>query len=132
MRFGPLVATLLAGAVLGCGGSGRCPLEGAVTYQGTPVDGVVSFFGADGGPAAGALVREGRYSIPASQGLEPGTYKVTVSWPGGKAKQTPEEIAAGASARAAEKLPAEYSDVSATKLTVDVLRGQTRYDFLMK
>jgi hypothetical protein len=120
------------GLCAGCGsGSRRLPLHGSVTYQGQPLEhGSITFLTTSGppGPVCGALIRAGRYDVPAAQGLEPGTYRVAISSavPGGTL--TPEEVAAGASPRAKEVLPPAYNAEST--LTVEVqARGPNQFDF---
>jgi hypothetical protein len=127
---------LLALAVLGLSGCGaaatRVPLAGTVTYRGGALPtGYVTFLTNVTPPqaAGGALVQDGRFSVPAEQGLEPGTYKVTVSAAKGAGKRTPEQVAAGASTPAAEQMPPRYNDPGQTVLTIEVTRdGPNRFE----
>ncbi len=117
---------------LGCGvATDRLPLEGSVTFQDQPLEhGHVTFLTTSGppGPVCGAIIRDGRFKIPTEQGLAPGTYRVLISSPDGVAPQTPEEIAAGASPRAMERIPPEYNTES--KLTAKVTSdGSNRFEF---
>ena len=113
-----LALALCLGLTAGCGSeSSRRPLSGNVTYQGKPVEGMITFFAKDR-PVCGALIRAGRFVVPAEQGLEPGNYKVAISWPVPGGVLTPEEVAAGASPRARESLPAKYNEK--TELTAEV------------
>jgi hypothetical protein len=75
------MAACLMFAALGCGGSdGRYPVSGDVTLQGQPLaSGAILFESADGGSRNGTTITDGKYSLPASQGLLPGTYTVRVS-----------------------------------------------------
>lgn len=133
MRVLPLLGLGVALALAcGCGSkTGRQPVSGSVSYKGQPLDNAtVTFFAASGppGPLCGALVRRGEFTVPAEQGLEPGSYKVAVSMvvPGGEL--TPEEKAAGASPKGKESLPEKYN--AATTLTAEVKPGQpNRFDF---
>jgi hypothetical protein len=116
----------------GCTGDGkRRPLSGSVSFQGKPLaHGSITFLTMSGppGPVCGALIRAGRYEVPASQGLEPGTYRVVISAPVPGGKLSAAEKAAGASPRAREGLPAKYN--SASKLTVEVAAdGPTEFNF---
>lgn len=64
----------------GCGNSdGRFPVSGDVTLQGQPLaSGAIIFEGADGS-RGGTTITDGKYSLPAGQGLMPGIYTVRVS-----------------------------------------------------
>ena len=119
-RFAP---ALLLVSLLGCKGQTHFPVEGAVTYKSKPVDGgMITFLGTGDhkGPMGGALIQAGKFDIPAVRGLEPGLYKVVVSWPGGVGVRTREQIEAGASTPAKEQLPAKYSDPEKTELHAEV------------
>ena len=75
-----LAALLLTAA--GCNRSGELPVRGAVTLDGTPLEsGSISFRPVDPSKSkgSGATIRDGRYEIPASHGLPPGKYLVTIS-----------------------------------------------------
>ena len=125
----PLLVVCCLVLCCGCGSEGkRRALSGSVTFQGKPLEhGNITFLTASG-PAGGALIRAGRYDVPASQGLEPGSYRVMISAPVPGGVRSPEEIAAGASPRAKEQLPAKYN--TATTLTVDVkASGTNQFDF---
>lgn len=115
--FGCLALCLVCLLATGCSASTRRPIKGSVDYKGEPVNGSITFL-RSGVSVGGGLIKNGAYDIPAEHGLEPGSYGVSISYPDGIAKRTPEEIEAGASARAAEKLPAKYN--SATTLTLEV------------
>jgi hypothetical protein len=129
------VALLVAGHLVACSGCGaegkRRALGGSVTFQGQPLDqGSITFLTTvdPPGPVCGALIRAGRYEIPASQGLEPGTYRVAISSPVPGGTRSPAEVAAGASARARERIPPKYN--SPSTLTVEITAGGTnRFDF---
>lgn len=79
----------------GCGSSGaQLPVEGTVRYAGQPIGmGTIAFIAPDGpGPNAGEAIRDGRFTIPAAQGPQPGVYRVEVRWakPTGKTFKHPE------------------------------------------
>jgi len=117
--------------VAGCGTSSRlCAVQGAVTLKGAPLDqGTISFYVAGSpSPAGGALIQNGRYTIPAEQGLEAGTYRVTINSTIGS-DLTPAEYAAGKKpAPPQERIPAAYNTQS--QHTVNVERGKAnQFDF---
>ena len=70
----------LALSATGCGNSsGRYPVSGDVTLQGQPLaSGAIIFEGADGS-RGGTTIADGKYALPAAQGLLPGSYTVRVS-----------------------------------------------------
>jgi hypothetical protein len=127
-----LLAAGCAGLCLGCSAKEkRRAVSGSVTFEGKPVGhGSITFLTTGGapGPVSGGLIRAGRYDIPASQGLEPGTYRVVISWPGPGGTLTPEEIAAGASPRAKERIPDRYNSESTLTLTIKA-SGPNQFDF---
>jgi hypothetical protein len=135
MRGNVTVTTLLVATLAcayGCGANdGPQAVSGSVTYRGKPLThGTVTFLTTSGapGPAAGALVTDGRFEVPAARGLEPGTYRVAISAPEPGGVLTREEKAAGASPKARESLPAKYN--AATELTAEVRAGaENRFDF---
>ncbi|OWK34602.1 hypothetical protein FRUB_10573 [Fimbriiglobus ruber] len=108
-------------SVAGCDSGGKLkPVSGTVTYKGEPLDtGSVTFLYTDQpGPAGGAVITNGKFKIASPAGLEPGKYRVQISSPKGVGQRTPEQIAAGASAPAKERIPPSYNTES--KVTVDV------------
>ena len=131
------VVSLLLGCLVlcaGCHAQGRRALHGSVTFQDRPVDrGTITFLTTSGPPGrvGGGLIQKGHYDIPAAQGLEPGVYRVAISWPGPGGTLSPEEIAAGASPKAQETLPAAYN--KETTLTIEVkASGSNQFDFHLK
>lgn len=76
------VAIALALATEGCSrSSGRLGVTGTVSVDGKPLSsGSINFQPAPGlkAPSAGAPIENGRFSIPAAQGLLPGEYQVTI------------------------------------------------------
>ena len=96
-----LTVTVLALCLPGCGPSHkRQALSGTVTFQGRPLQTGSIVFKTNPTPGVqvgGALIRDGQFSVPAEQGLEPGVYKVAVSSPQGVGKRTQEQIDAGVS-----------------------------------
>lgn len=123
-------AALAAVSVTGCGSSGpqRQAVSGAVTFKGEPLaDGSVTFEPVDSklGSMSGAVVKGGKYAVPAESGLFPGRYTVRLSSPiaGTKAGDTP-----GAVRLAKERLPERYN--TKTTLSIDVTAdGPNTHDF---
>jgi hypothetical protein len=73
--------------VLGCGevdGVRRYHLQGTVTYDGEPVPGGLIMFEPDreqgnSGPATGAPIRNGVYSLPRDKGIVQGPHRVRIN-----------------------------------------------------
>lgn len=97
-------------------------VSGSVTFQGKPLDqGTIEFTAPDAPAPFAALISDGKYDIPAAQGLVPGNCKVritsTEAFP-----ITPEEYAAGKTAPPAkERIPEKYN--AASQETVEVKSG---------
>jgi hypothetical protein len=121
-------AALLGLVLAGCGaGDRKLPVSGQVTWQGKPLEtGMIRFLpqGADPKTESGAVITQGRYTIPRESGLEPGTYKVTVSSPDPKSGTIPDAPPGERGGYpATERIPAEYN--VNTKLTFEVKAGAT-------
>lgn len=70
----------------GCGGAASGParfaVSGSVTYDGKPLPGgAISMEPAERGPSASAVIVDGKYTIPASDGIMGGTYTIRVDPP---------------------------------------------------
>jgi hypothetical protein len=82
MAFGFLVLNLA-----GCGESDKLPREpvsGAVAVEGKPLkSGMITFIPneANTPTQGGAVVIEGKYTIPKNQGLVPGKYRIVITSP---------------------------------------------------
>jgi hypothetical protein len=123
-----LVLALFSVTLGGCGAENkRCAVSGTITFRGEALEtGHITFLTA-AGPEGGALIRDGKFKLPAEQGLAPGKYKVSISSPKGMGERTPEQIAAGASVPAKEQIPAKYN--RDTTLSVEVtLGGPNEFD----
>ena len=133
-RFGYLTLTLLLPLLFllsGCGGSktgGRLPISGTVTFKGQSLaQGSIEFMPEQGGVSqAGAMIADGKFSIPADKGLVPGNYTVRISSleqvaprePGGTEGPQPKEL-----------IPAKYN--IKTTLKKEVKQGATTFDFIL-
>jgi hypothetical protein len=114
----------------GCSGgdkTGRMAISGKVLLKGEPVPtGSIEFVPHPGvNTTSGAVITNGRFSIPADKGLEPGNYTVKISWietpppsdePGGLPGKDP-----------VEKIPAKYNTKST--LTTEIKTGQPELEF---
>ena len=77
---------LLAGLGLaGCGADtgGKRPVSGTITLKGQLLnEGTINFAAKDSaGGFGGALIKDGKFAIPAQHGLTPGLYQVRISSP---------------------------------------------------
>lgn len=116
------VCLLCLASLLGCEARGpqRFPVAGRVLFKGEPLEhGSIQFLTTSGppGPAAGALIKAGRYEIPKAQGLEPGAYRVIISstvevkkLPPGWTGSPPTE----------EHIPPAYSSATKGTITIEV------------
>jgi len=117
--------------LVGCGDpNGRQPVSGAVTFQGKPLDqGVIEF----SSPAtkSGSPIVNGKYSVPADSGLEPGVYKVIITSGDGRTPaDSPDGIPGptGGNIISKERIPAEYNTKSKQEITVSGSKSNT-FDF---
>lgn len=100
---------------------GRQAIQGTVSLNGSPLDhGVIQFNpeGTEVKVSSGAVVDNGRFSIPQDKGLPPGKYKVMIFSP----ENQPEAIvdAPGDSGTPPkDKIPAEYNVHSNLFVTVE-------------
>ena len=76
-----LAAGALLGALAGCGAddAGRRPVSGSVALDGRPLpDGSLTLVPIGTGPAVGATIADGAFSIPQPEGPIPGAYRVEI------------------------------------------------------
>ena len=123
----------LASGLAGCGGYGRASVQGAVTYDGTPVDtGGITFVPADGRAdvkKASGVIKDGKYAIEGDSGLSPGQYKVEISWnksTGAKGGSKDPDMQ-NPNLDTKQVLPAKFN--TATTLTAEVKSGSQTIDF---
>lgn len=139
IRWNSIAVICCLGAALlgGCGPDnprGTLGLEGDVTFQGKPLDqGTIEFTAIGEGAAAhtGAVIENGRYSVPAHQGLPPGTYRVRISSlqedPAGATPEAPGMPMQGA-AQPEELIPQDYSGPESTQ-EITVSDDSTEFNF---
>ena len=116
--------------VCGCSGGSqqRQKVFGAVSFAGSPLaDGSIEFF-TTSGPAAGALVREGEYAIPAEHGLVPGVYRVTIRSPVVVGEAKPDGMSSPATR---DRIPERYNAKTQLKAEVQA-NGANRFDFILE
>ena len=117
--------------IAGCNTSGRLPLKGEVSFDGTPVKwGYVQFSPMPGtsGPKMGADIKDGSYEIATARGLFSGEYRVEIqAWERtDKVSRDPvtgEKIEGGVR----QLLPPKYNVKS--ELTVELVSGKPIHDF---
>ncbi|HWG42313.1 MAG TPA: hypothetical protein VN688_05955 [Gemmataceae bacterium] len=121
IRAGPWLCVLVLLAA-GCSPkSGRVALKGTITYQGAAIkEGSIQFEPTDAAQSysAGAIVKDGDYSIPADKGLLPGKYSVKISAPEARGADSAPDNSPGAFNLAKERLPAKYN--IQTTLTAEI------------
>ena len=132
LRFG-LSATVCACLLLmsGCGGASSAALHGTVTLDGAPVtNGSIVFFPVAGeGPKASAAIEDGKYTIPAEEGLQPGVYRVEVSWHKSTGRKIPSADPGIMMDETKEAIPARFNTDST--LTAELTAGQAQKDFAL-
>jgi hypothetical protein len=130
---------LLAAAIAGCGADAdelpRRAVSGTITLDGQPLEaGMISFVpdgpGQQNPVTAGAVIRQGAYSIDADKGLTPGNYRVSII---SEAKSTKPKDGRGPGpgelkAATKEPIPARYN--TRTKLEAEVkIDGSTTFNY---
>jgi hypothetical protein len=136
-RLSRLFAVALLGLAVagpaGCGGSNRAAVRGKVTLDGQPLEmGRINFFpdGENKGPAAGAVILNGSYSVPARNGVVVGKNRVEIHG----TRKTGKKIISAMSGQPIDEVgnpvPAKYNTKS--ELIRDVKPGSEEIDFDLK
>jgi hypothetical protein len=118
----------------GCAGK-RAGVQGTVTLDGRLIDGGRIFFLPEGDPvgrpAVHTVIRNGKYSLAASQGPELGRHRVEIVWhrKPGKPAQPPAEPGL-ITDDMQQVIPAVYN--SKSTLFVEVEGGTNSFDFALK
>jgi hypothetical protein len=122
---------LLAVGLIGCGAGARRPITGTVTFRGQPLDhGRIQFFTTTKRPIAvgGAMIENGKYTLPGDFGLDPGTYRIQLDSmePDPTYKPKPGEMLSVPPTR--NRLPDRYG--AGSTITVQVTPGgPNQFDF---
>ena len=122
------VATLAVGLVLltGCGGTSKGnSVSGNVNFKGKPLGQGTIIFSPGDETTQGfgqAEIKDGKFSIPASAGLAPGTYVVRVTAPDPKYAAKEEPLPGDAPPAAKDLIPAEFNENS--RKTFEVKAGE--------
>ena len=132
-RLGILICAGSAFLLTSCGGGGgdtlgRLPVSGTVTYKGQPLaQGSIEFFPAQGVKTqGGAVIHNGKYSIPAEKGLAPGTYGIKISSTEGGSSGSTDEMP-GDPKPTKELVPEKFNAKSTLKR--EISKGKTVIDF---
>jgi hypothetical protein len=118
----------------GCGSSGRPVLQGTVTLDGQPVDdGAIAFISEMAMPVpprAGALIRDGKYVIPADKAPPPGTYRVEIRWNKPTGKKIPSSDPPNLMDETRQVVPENYNTKST--LSEEVKPGANTFNYDLK
>ena len=132
LRFLAYIPLLLV-FTLGCGeaSGSRRAVQGSVKLRGVPLDnGTITFFKSKQ-QAGGALIKDGAYSLPAPQGLDPGKYLVRINSMEPVAF-TPEDYAAGKTPpEAKDRIPPAFNTESKQEVEVKET-GVNQFDFAVE
>ncbi|MBN2292644.1 MAG: hypothetical protein JXM70_09475 [Pirellulales bacterium] len=119
-------------SLAGCGSNSRHALHGTVTLDGQAVKtGTISFLPSAGtsGNSSGSEIKDGKYSIPAEMGLQPGKYRVTIN----------ARIATGRQIRDPqigklfdEMRPASYKQMGKLTVTIPAEGNEASFELTMK
>jgi hypothetical protein len=122
----PLVLVVLSAC---SSGSDRCGVSGTVKYKGQPIKaGTITFLNETTNSAVGgAPITDGKYEIPESNGLKPGTYKVSINYPDPSVPPAPADAPPGEAIPVPELLPPQYN--RETTLKKEIKPGGEPLDF---
>lgn len=128
-----VVSAVVFAGLAGCGSGEpkRCAVSGEVKFQGKPLDqGAVTFLAEDPslGSGGGAMIKDGRYSIPVQHGLLPGKYRVMVTSAAPGAPPDPAALPGPAGPLPKDRIKPKYN--VDTILTADVkAEGPNTFNF---
>ncbi|MCS7237341.1 MAG: carboxypeptidase-like regulatory domain-containing protein [Thermoguttaceae bacterium] len=127
-----LILAVLNGGCGGAGAGGKVAISGTVTLKGQPLDrGTVTFTSVDPSKQlmAGAQITNGKFSIPADQGLPPGRYRVRFSAPAGGPQVAPGEAPGDSSVVAEERIPPEWGAQSTQEVEIKPGQSSAMFEF---
>ncbi|MBD3673002.1 MAG: carboxypeptidase regulatory-like domain-containing protein [Planctomycetaceae bacterium] len=106
---------------VGCGSSdslNRQAVTGEIQFEGSPIpEGTIEFSPVGEGTSSGAVIQEGKFSIPEEKGLPPGEYLVRISAYNPDAE--PVAMPGESNNVAEEIIPPKYNTESDVKFTVE-------------
>jgi hypothetical protein len=117
--------------ISGCSGSGLVPITGTVMVDGSPAEGAVLLFHPTDDPrgtvATGVVEADGRYKLVSNmrEGVAPGKYKVSISWPDPKVQPTESQKMMGTVEPGPDLLKGKYATRESTTLTAEIT-GSTK------
>jgi len=131
MQFRCLIPIAILCSLMGCSGDERAEVSGSVSLNGRAIEeGSISFIPIDGnlGPEVGAVVRDGRYHIPRSQGVMVGKNRVELRAfrMSGRKVQDPTALPGILTDERIPAFPPEYNERST--LIRDVNKGSNTID----
>jgi len=120
-RFTLLNSLLILSLLSGCGSPAdplqRQEVTGEVSLEGSPIaEGTIEFSPVAEGTGSGAMIEDGKFTIPAQKGLPPGEYIVRISASNPDAEQV--RLPGESNQIAAELIPPEFNVDSDVKFTV--------------
>jgi len=125
--------------VVGCSKSdsgGRMAISGTVNFQGKPLDrGSIQFTSADpGGKAAisGGMIQDGKFTLPADQGLAPGKYRVRITSPDTSATGPAPAMPGESGPVAKERIPPEFSGPESKQEVTVTAGAKNHFEFDIK
>jgi len=121
---------VFVGFFVGCGETGRLPVQGKVTVDGAPVENGYIYLtplpGTDG-PTTGAKIVNGSYKVEPGKGVFLGSFQVAIKVWEESGKLT-EDVATGEKTQGIKQtLPPKFN--KKTELTVEIKEDQDSYDF---
>jgi hypothetical protein len=129
-------AATAAAALAGCGGAAdnlpRQAVSGSVKFKGQPLKtGLIEFFPSEPGIATtGATgITDGSYSLPRSEGLQPGKYEVRISSAPQTAQRPPGAMPGDSPLPAAKELLPEKFNAKTTLSAAVTKDGSNTFDF---
>ena len=115
--------------LLGCGGTQRQSIEGTVTFNGEKVaQGSIKFIPTTGtkGPSGGALIEDGKFSIPAEKGVYTGNFRVEILATKETGRQS-QDVMGEVTKERVQYIPPKYNRNS--ELTQEITGGHNELTF---